>query len=89
MSNKSLIAKIEFILSMIDNTEKIIKRHNGIVNTLNDFEGQMAILMAIAQIGETLKKLPKEIIQENNLQKDVDGAYFTRNYIVHVIGEKY
>ena len=50
MSNKSLIAKIEFILSMIDNTEKIIKRHNGIVNTLNDFEGQMAILMAIAQI---------------------------------------
>ena len=83
MSKKSAAAKVEFILSMIVKLEKIISRHNGIVKSLEDFEGQMAILMAIAQIGETLKKLPNDLIQRFELKNDVEGAYYTRNYIVH------
>lgn len=83
MSNTSINAKIEFILEMIENIEKIIERHNGIVDTLDDFEGQMAILMGLSQIGETLKKLPNEIVEKYDLKKDKEGAYYTRNYIVH------
>ena len=83
MSKKSTIAKIDFILELISNINKVVKRHNGIINSLQDFEGQMAILMAISQIGETLKNLDNKIIEKYNLQKDRDGAYYTRNYIVH------
>ncbi|NPA87596.1 MAG: DUF86 domain-containing protein [Epsilonproteobacteria bacterium] len=75
--------KIDFILEMIENIENIIKRHNGIVKALEDFEGQMAIFMGLAQIGEVLNKLPNDFIIENNLQEEKNGAYYTRNYIVH------
>jgi uncharacterized protein with HEPN domain len=83
MSENSIKAKIDFILEMISNIEKIIERHNGIVPALEDFEGQMAILMGIAQIGETLKKFDDEFLKQHNLKDDKDGAYYTRNYIVH------
>jgi len=76
-------AKIEFILEMIENINFIVKRHKSITNALCDIEGQMAILMAIAQIGETLKKLDNSIIKEYDLVEDKEGAYYTRNYIVH------
>ncbi|OHD97011.1 MAG: hypothetical protein A3E21_05480 [Sulfurimonas sp. RIFCSPHIGHO2_12_FULL_36_9] len=68
---------------MIENIEEITKRHNGIVKTLEDFEGQMAVLMGISQIGETLKKIDEETVMQHNLKDDRDGAYYTRNYIVH------
>ena len=83
MSKESLNAKLDFILLMCDNINKIIERHNGIVNSLKDFESQMAILMAISQIGETLKKFPDDIVIEYDLKDDKEGAYYTRNYIVH------
>ncbi len=83
MSEKSQAAKIDFILEMIDNIETILSRHGGIVSALSDFEPQMAILMAISQIGESLKKLDSAIVVKYDLQDDVDGAYYTRNYIVH------
>lgn len=35
MSNK-IIAKINFILEMLDNIKTIISRHEGITNALND-----------------------------------------------------
>ncbi len=76
-------AKVEFALEMIDNIELIVKRHKGIVKTLEDFEGQMAVLMALSQIGETLKKFDDIIVEKYDLQEDRDGAYYTRNYIVH------
>jgi len=76
-------AKIEFILEMIERVEIIVKRHNGVVNALRDIEGEMAILMAIAQIGESLKKLPDELLEKYDLLEDKRGAYYTRNYIVH------
>ncbi len=83
MSNQSTNAKIDFILEMIENIEEIVKRHNGIVTTLKDFEGQMAILMGISQIGETLKKFDDDFVDTYDLKSDRDGAYYTRNYIVH------
>jgi len=76
-------AKIDFILEMIGKIEAIINRHGGIVKALEDFEGEMAILMAIAQIGETLKKLPDNLLEKFELLEDKKGAYYTRNYIVH------
>ena len=76
-------AKIEFILEMIENVEKIVHRHGGVTQALEDFEGQMAILMAIAQIGETLRKIENNLIEKYDLTEEKEGAYFTRNYIVH------
>ncbi|WP_428025861.1 HepT-like ribonuclease domain-containing protein [Arcobacter sp.] len=83
MSENSFLAKIDFILEMIENVELIINRHKGIVETLEDIEGQMAILMAISQIGETLKKFDDTLIEKYDLKEDKEGAYYTRNYIVH------
>jgi len=75
--------KIDFILEMIENIEKIVKRHEGVVNALEDFEGQMAIFMGLAQIGEILNKFDNEIIKSLELEEEKEGAYYTRNYIVH------
>ena len=83
MSKKSDEAKIEFIIEMLENIDKIVSRHNGVVNALEDFEGQMAILMAVAQVGETLNKLDNEFLKKCDLLEDKEGAYYTRNYIVH------
>ncbi len=83
MSKKSLKAKIDFIIEMIEKIEKIVQRHNSIVNALEDFEGQMVILMGVAQIGETLHKLDETFLEKYNLLEDKNGAYYTRNYIVH------
>jgi len=83
MSKQSLLAKLDFIIEMIENIEQIIQRHNGIVDTLEDFEGQMAVLMGISQIGETLKKIDDKIVIQYDLVKDKEGSYYTRNYIVH------
>lgn len=83
MSDRSLIAKVEFILEMVENIERIIKRHGGVVKAISDFEGQMALLMGLAQIGETLRKIDNGILSEHDLLQDKEGAYYTRNYIVH------
>ncbi|MEA1952774.1 MAG: HepT-like ribonuclease domain-containing protein [Campylobacterota bacterium] len=83
MSKYSLDAKVNFILEMCVNIQKIVKRHKGIVSALEDYEGQMALLMGIAQIGETLKKIDDDVIEKYDLVEDKQGAYYTRNYIVH------
>lgn len=83
MSSKSFKARIDFIIEMIENIEEIIRRHHGIVDTLEDFEGQMAVLMGLSQIGETLKKIDDEVVFKYDLVEDKAGAYYTRNYIVH------
>jgi len=83
MSKNSMKARVSFILEMIENIENIVQRHKGVVETLEDFEGQMAVLMGIAQIGETLKKFDDATVEKYDLKDDRDGAYYTRNYIVH------
>lgn len=87
MSKYALEAKVGFLLEMIENIEKIIKRHGGIVKTLNDYEGQMAILMGISQIGEILKKIDDKTIEAYQLKEDKEGAYYTRNYIASCKGD--
>ena len=49
MSAKSQEAKAAFILEQIDRIEKIISRHGDIVKAMEDFEGEMALLMGISQ----------------------------------------
>ncbi|MGM0623722.1 MAG: hypothetical protein ACQESH_06840 [Campylobacterota bacterium] len=73
MSKQSSVAKIDFMLEMIENIEKIVKRHGGIVKAIDDFEGQMALLMGIAQIGETLKKFDDTVLTKHDLMKDKEG----------------
>ena len=83
MSKRSSQAKVKFILEMIDNIEYIVRRHKSIIGTLEDIEGQMAILMGVSQIGETLQNLDDDLIEDANLSEEKKGAYYTRNYIVH------
>jgi len=83
MSKVSVVAKVDFILEMVSNIEKIIKRHNGIVNALDDYEGKMAIMMGLLQIGESLNKIDKEYLEKYNLLNDTKGAYNVRNFIAH------
>ena len=75
--------KAEFILEMIDRIERIVERHGGVSLALKDFEGEMAILLGIAQIGETLAKLSDPFLERAGLLDEKRGAYLTRNYIVH------
>ena len=76
-------AKVEFILEMIDNIDFIVKRHKNITNALWDIKEQMAILMTIAQIGKTLKKINNDIIKKHDLVENKEGVYYTKNSIVH------
>jgi len=83
MLSKSFKAKFEFIQKMIDDLEFVITKHNGIVNALNDREGQLATLMALSQIGECLHKIDKDILTMYNLLEDSKGAYLVRNFIAY------
>lgn len=84
MSSISVYAKTKFILQMIGNIKQIISRHGGIIKALEDeVEAQPAILMGLLQIGESLNKIDKEIIEKYNLQEEAKGSYEVRNLIAH------
>jgi len=83
MSKRSTEAKLAFIVEMIESIEMIVSRHGEASHALEDIEGQLAILMAMTQIGETINKLDSHIIAEQNLEIVQKGAYDLRNYIVH------
>jgi len=76
-------AKLEFVLKMIDDINFIIKRHGYITKALEDREGQLAILMALLQIGETLNKIDASTLKKYDLLNDAKGAYSVRNFIAH------
>jgi len=80
MSEKSDKAKIENILRYISDIDLIIKRHNGIEETLSDYEGQYAIMMCLIQIGENVNA-----IKDNNIKAKLPlaGIISFRNRIVH------
>ena len=62
MSDTSLAAKIEFMLEMCDNIDKIVHRHGGIVKALKDYEGvDIAFIETIIRVHLPLlrKKLEK------------------------------
>ena len=78
------MARLEFVLKMIENIEVIVKRHKGIVNALNDeSEGQLALMMCLEQIGETMKKLRTPSVLEHFDAVDIKGAYDVRLFIAH------
>jgi len=80
MSDKSDLARLEFILKLIDDIEFSINRHGGVSSALDDREGYHAIMMCCMQIGENLNKI------ENKLWADklpVSMAYGMRNVIAH------
>jgi len=84
MSKNSINAKIEFILKMISNIETIIKRHGNITKALKDeIEARPAILMALMQIGESLRKIDDDILEKYELLNEKKGAYCVRNFIAH------
>ena len=83
MSKRSTEAKIAFILEMLDRVDMIVDRHGGIVEALEDCEGELAIYMAISRIGETLQKLDDETAKLYDVTEEKTYAYKTRNYIVH------
>ena len=83
MSDRKIVAKVSFVLEMIEKIELIVARHKGVVNALEDTEGQLALLMAVSQIGETLDKIDEETICTLDLEVEQKGAYETRNFIVH------
>lgn len=57
MSLKSDTARLEQVLAYIADINEIVSRHNTIVETLNDLEGQYAVMLCLSQIGELLGKI--------------------------------
>ena len=83
MSKKN-IAKVAFVLEMIDNIETVCQRHSGISQALEDeVEGRAALLMFLMQIGESLKKIDSDAISQYQLDREIKGAYDVRNFIAH------
>lgn len=80
MSKKSDLAKLDFILVMIETIRFVCKRHGGIKKALNDIEGQNAIFMCLIQVGEKLKKIEDPVIKE---KLPVKEAASVRNFIIH------
>jgi len=80
MSRNSDLARLEFIIEMIENIKIIEQRHGGIKNALNDIEGQNAIFMCLIQIGEKIKKIESADLREKLPVKEASSV---RNFIVH------
>lgn len=80
MYKESDIARLEFILNLIDDLDFIIKRHGSRRSAIEDREGKHAVLMCLQQIGESLGKL-----EDESLKKELEGreANIMRNIIAH------
>lgn len=80
MSTKSDTARLEQVVAYIDDINEIIFRHKNVINTLNDLEGQYAVMLCLSQIGELLGKIESGDIAE---QLPVRFAVGLRNIISH------
>jgi uncharacterized protein with HEPN domain len=80
MFNETTLAKLEFVLLMIEDIEKIVERHSGLDFCLDDVEGHHAIMMCLLQIGESLSKIKEK---EAAAKLPVGLAYKMRNVIAH------
>ncbi len=100
MSLKSDTARLEQILEYIEDITKIVFRHENIVRTLEDLEGQYAVMLCLSQIGELLgkiettdfiDKLPVRVATglRNIINHDYDGVDLTivENTVTHDISE--
>ncbi len=80
MFNRSDNARLEYVLSLIDDIETIIERHGDVYKALDDREGFHALMMCCMQIGEAMGKLENEKLQES---LPVRLSYALRNVIAH------
>ncbi|MCD6395945.1 MAG: DUF86 domain-containing protein [Spirochaetaceae bacterium] len=100
MSLKSDTARLEQILEYIEDITKIVFRHENIVRTLEDLEGQYAVMLCLSQIGELLgkiettdfiEKLPIRVATglRNIINHDYDGVdlIIVGNTVTHDIPE--
>lgn len=65
---------------MIEDIEKIVKRHSGLDSCLDDVEGHHAVMMCLVQIGESLSKIKEKEAAD---KLPVSLAYKMRNVIAH------
>ena len=80
MSHKSDKARLEYLLKMISDIERICERHHGITHALEDNEGFHAITMCCFQIGEVMNKIEAPEIRE---KLPISLSYSMRNIIAH------
>ena len=80
MSLKSDTARLEQILAYIADIMEIVSRHKTIVKTLNDLEGQYAIMLCLSQVGELLGKIESTDIADRLPVRMATGL---RNVISH------
>jgi uncharacterized protein with HEPN domain len=85
MYKEDEIIRLKSIQQKIKDIYKIIDRHKSITKSLDDFEGQPAILMLIVAISEQFTKLVKvnSNILKNFDELDIKGITRVRNYIAH------
>jgi uncharacterized protein with HEPN domain len=80
MSHRGDIAKLVKVIKYLSTIDKIIARYNNALETLNDIEGQPAILMCLIQIGELLNQLHDINLKE---KLEVSKIVAFRNIAVH------
>lgn len=80
MSREADQARLERIVVYIKDVDDIVRRHGGVSPTLDDVEGQYAILLCLTQIGELLGKITDPAYQED---LPIRLAVGLRNIIVH------
>ena len=80
MYKKSDKAKIELAAKYISDIERIIERHGSPEDTIDDYEGEYAVMMCLTQMAEAVNKISDSAILEN---LDARGIISFRNRIVH------
>jgi uncharacterized protein with HEPN domain len=80
MSRRADLARLERLESYISDIFTIVERHGSIADTLNDLEGQYAIMLCLTQIGEQIGKIEDPDFVS---QLPVRMAAGLRNIIVH------
>jgi uncharacterized protein with HEPN domain len=73
-------ARLQTIISYINDIEYIVSNYGGVVPALNDRIGKHSLLMCLMQIGENLNKIETK---NQEIEKAAKGAYAVRNFIAH------
>lgn len=80
MSRKADLARLERLDSYVTDIYSIVDKHGSIADTLDDLEGQYAVMLCLAQIGEHISRIEDPVLVS---QLPVRMAAGLRNIIVH------
>ena len=85
MYSEHELERLKSIHKKLVTVYNIIEKHGGIVKTLEDEEGQPAILMLLIACAEQFNKLDKHnsIVLERFDKLDIRGIISIRNFIAH------